>query len=96
VRDTTFNGGGGEHFFPPVLKVPRQCPLVLLVEVCLRESKAFGMLDGPHYSKILMLTLGGLHVKRAVQRGIWVNRLVPITVTKSVHCEVRIKKLNCI
>jgi hypothetical protein len=37
VRDTTFNGGGGHSL---VLKVPRQCPFVLLVEVRLRKSKA--------------------------------------------------------
>jgi hypothetical protein len=37
-----------------VLKVPRQCPLVLLVEVCLRESKAFGTLEGLNYSEILI------------------------------------------
>jgi hypothetical protein len=28
------------------LKVPRQCPLVLLVEVRLREGKAFGSEEG--------------------------------------------------
>jgi hypothetical protein len=39
VNDTTFKGGQ-KHF--PALKVPRQCPLALLVEVCLRESKALG------------------------------------------------------
>jgi hypothetical protein len=43
-------GGGSERryiwgerqeiFFPPVLKVPRQCPLILLVEVHLRECEA--------------------------------------------------------
>jgi hypothetical protein len=31
---------GGEEIFPPVLKAPRQCPLVLLVKVCLREGEA--------------------------------------------------------
>jgi hypothetical protein len=30
VRDTTL-GGGGHETISPVLKVPRQCPLVLLV-----------------------------------------------------------------
>jgi hypothetical protein len=33
---------GQETFFPPVLKVPRQCPLVLLAEVRLREGKGLG------------------------------------------------------
>jgi hypothetical protein len=28
------------------LKVPRQCPFVLLVEVCLREDKALGSEKG--------------------------------------------------
>jgi hypothetical protein len=37
VKDTTFKrGGGARNTFSPVLKVPRQCPLVLLVE---RESE---------------------------------------------------------
>jgi hypothetical protein len=31
VRDTTFNGGGRDKF--AAVKVPRQCPLVLLVKV---------------------------------------------------------------
>jgi hypothetical protein len=43
-------GGGGQETLSPVLKVPRQCPLVLLVEV----SKAFGTLEGLHYSEILI------------------------------------------
>jgi hypothetical protein len=50
-----------KHFLFPVLKVPRQCPLILLIEVYLREVKAFGTLEGLHYSEILMLPLGGLH-----------------------------------
>jgi hypothetical protein len=34
VRDTTLKEGEGKNFFlAPVLKVHRQCPLVLLVEV---------------------------------------------------------------
>jgi hypothetical protein len=53
ARDTTFKGEGQEIFFPPVLKVPRQCSLVLLVEVCLRVSTVFGTLEGLHYCKIL-------------------------------------------
>jgi hypothetical protein len=32
ATDTTFNGRGGEHKFTAT-KVPRQCPLVLLVKV---------------------------------------------------------------
>jgi hypothetical protein len=31
--------GGQETLFSPVLKVPRQCPLVLLLEVCLMRAK---------------------------------------------------------
>jgi hypothetical protein len=31
VRDTTFNGGNRDAF--SAMKVPRQCPLVLLVNV---------------------------------------------------------------
>jgi hypothetical protein len=41
VRHTTIKGGQGT-FFPPVLKVPRQCPLALLVEVRLGEGKVLG------------------------------------------------------
>jgi hypothetical protein len=60
VRDTIFKGrGGGRNIFSPVLKVPRQCPLVLPIEVCLRVGNALG-------------TLEGLHVNHAVQSGIWV------------------------
>jgi hypothetical protein len=40
LSDTTF--GGGKKHFAPVLKVPRQCPFVLLVEVLLREGEALG------------------------------------------------------
>jgi hypothetical protein len=32
--------------FPHVLKVPRQCPLVLLAKVRLREGKALGSEEG--------------------------------------------------
>jgi hypothetical protein len=38
------------------LKVPRQCPLVLLVEVYLTQGEAFNFcitLEGLHYSEIL-------------------------------------------
>jgi hypothetical protein len=41
VRVNTF-GGVGKKYFYPVLKAPRQCPLVILVEVHLREGKALG------------------------------------------------------
>jgi hypothetical protein len=54
ARETIFKGEEKETFFSPVLKVPRQCPLVLLVEICLREGKAFGTLEGLHYSEILI------------------------------------------
>jgi predicted metal-dependent RNase len=40
VKDITFRGGR-KYIFLPVLKVPRQCSLVLLVEVRLREGDAF-------------------------------------------------------
>jgi hypothetical protein len=33
---------GQETCFSPVLKFPRQCPPVLLVEVCLREGEVLG------------------------------------------------------
>jgi ribosomal protein L34 len=33
VRDTTFNGGGRRKAMFAAMKVPRQCPLVLLVKV---------------------------------------------------------------
>jgi hypothetical protein len=47
VRYATFNGvGGGKKIFCPVLKVPRYCPLVLLVAVSLREGKALGSKKG--------------------------------------------------
>jgi hypothetical protein len=39
-RDTTFKGVGARNIFSSVLKVPRQCPFVLLIEVCLREGEA--------------------------------------------------------
>jgi hypothetical protein len=44
-------GGSEKHYikrgessvlFSPVLKVPRQSPFVLLVQVCMREGKALG------------------------------------------------------
>jgi hypothetical protein len=52
-RKEKMGGGGGgvvdkteegqkKTIFSPVLKVSRQCPLVLLVEVRLREGKALG------------------------------------------------------
>jgi hypothetical protein len=39
-KGETLHSRGGTHF--QALKVPRQCPLVLLVEVRLREGKALG------------------------------------------------------
>jgi hypothetical protein len=36
---------GGEKIYP-ALKVPSQCPLVLLVEASLREGKALGNGEG--------------------------------------------------
>jgi hypothetical protein len=47
VTDTTFKGGGKKSkLFSSVLKVPRQCPFVLLVEVCLRKGEALGSEEG--------------------------------------------------
>jgi hypothetical protein len=43
VRDTTFNGGNRYKF--TATKVPRQCPLVLLINVGRREGKAFGSVE---------------------------------------------------
>jgi hypothetical protein len=43
VIDTTFNERGGKF---TATKVPRQCPLVLLVKVVRREGKAFGTGEG--------------------------------------------------
>jgi hypothetical protein len=34
--------GGKKQIFLPVLKIPRQCPLVLPVKVLLRVDKALG------------------------------------------------------
>jgi hypothetical protein len=44
---------GVQIFFSPALKVPRQCPLVLLIDVCLREDEALG-------SKKVKILLRGL------------------------------------
>jgi hypothetical protein len=45
----------------PVLKVHRQCPLVLLIEVMHMIGINFYItLEGLHYTEILMLPLGGL------------------------------------
>jgi hypothetical protein len=41
VRDSTFKGGA-RNIFPPVLKVLRQCSLVFLVGVYLREGETSG------------------------------------------------------
>jgi hypothetical protein len=48
---TTF--GRGQETMSPVFKVPRQCPLVLLVEVMHMIGINFYMtLEGLHYSEI--------------------------------------------
>jgi hypothetical protein len=58
--------GGGRITFP-ALKVPRQCPPVLLVEVRLRESKALGSENGKSQSYV---TTDGQTVSRSVCLGI--------------------------
>ena len=40
VEEIAFNTGGEKKF--TALEVPRQCPLVLLVKVSWRESRALG------------------------------------------------------
>jgi hypothetical protein len=54
VRDTTFLGGGGQETIIPVLKVPRQCSLVLLVEVMhmIGINFFYMTLEGLHYREI--------------------------------------------
>jgi hypothetical protein len=42
MRGITFKGGKEKHLLPPVLKVLRQCHILLLVELRLREGKASG------------------------------------------------------
>jgi hypothetical protein len=42
VRYAAFKWGEREIFMSPALKFPRQCPLVLLAEICLREGEALG------------------------------------------------------
>jgi hypothetical protein len=44
VRDTIFKGGNRGKF--SAMKVPRQCLLVLLVKVGLREGKVLGIGEG--------------------------------------------------
>jgi hypothetical protein len=46
AKDFTFERREEEIFFLPVLEVPRQCTLVLLVEVRLRECDAVGNRKG--------------------------------------------------
>jgi hypothetical protein len=41
VRETTI-WWEGTYFSSLVFKVPRKCPLVLLIKICLREDKALG------------------------------------------------------
>jgi hypothetical protein len=48
VRDATF---GGEETISPVLKVPRQCPLVLLVMHMIKIN-FYMTLEGLHYNKV--------------------------------------------
>jgi hypothetical protein len=68
MRDTIF-GGGGQEIISLGLKVPRQCPLVLLVEVLHKIGINFYMtMEGLHQDEMLIIPLGGLHVKQAVQR----------------------------
>jgi hypothetical protein len=76
VRDTTLGGDGNIIF---CLKVPRQCPLVLLIGVRfyfkvieVGEAALERNLDRHWEGEISMLPLGGLHGKHAVQRGIGV------------------------
>jgi hypothetical protein len=45
VCDTTFNGGGDRAKFT-AMKVPRQCPLVLLVKVGWTGGKTSGCEEG--------------------------------------------------
>jgi hypothetical protein len=57
VRETTF---GGKKILFPISKVPRQCPLVLLVEVLhMIGINFYMMLERLHYGEIL--TFGGLY-----------------------------------
>jgi hypothetical protein len=44
ARDTTIKGGA--RIFSPVLKVPRQCPFVPLIEVCLKKGETLGKEEG--------------------------------------------------
>jgi hypothetical protein len=53
---------GGQETMSAALKVLRQCPFVLLVEVMHMMGVHFYMtLEGLHYSEIWSLTLEGLH-----------------------------------
>jgi hypothetical protein len=42
VREPEIKGSKKNKFSPPVLKVPRQCPFILMVEVSLTEGKTLG------------------------------------------------------
>jgi hypothetical protein len=52
---TTFNGGGGGHKFRfAATKVPRQCPLVLLVKVGLVKVRRLEVEQGEKLSRVLL------------------------------------------
>jgi hypothetical protein len=53
VGDTTCKEGGQKHV--PALKVPRQCPLVLLVEVRLKGEALGGEKGEIHLNSIYKL-----------------------------------------
>jgi hypothetical protein len=50
--------GGKEQKKFPVFKVPRQCPFVLLIEVCSRESKTLGSEEMKSYDVDLAMRRG--------------------------------------
>jgi hypothetical protein len=77
--------GGGEESIYPVLKVPRQCPLALLVEVMHLNGinlvcrwmgciiMKFGLILGVLYWGEILMSFVGLHLKQAAQRTICVS-----------------------
>jgi hypothetical protein len=53
VREREYIWGGGEETISSVLKVPRQCPLVLLVDLMhMKGIDSFMTLEGLRYSEI--------------------------------------------
>jgi hypothetical protein len=66
VSEGPYIWGGGQGTISPVLKVPRQCPFLFLVEVRHTIGIVYVALEGLHYNEILMLPLGGLHAKQAM------------------------------